>query len=354
MLAGVPVGLAALAIGGYFAYRPKNKTTTRGDDPSLWVGPWEFDGKIMQLAIAPDSRTVAVAVRNEDAEANGLIDVRGRHGKSLPGWPKQGRGAEGVAFSPDGKKLAAAYREWGRLQLWDMQSGTEHRIESDDNLAVVSTVAFSANGEWLATGRYADFGAKIQFWQALGDSWQRRHEFTLEEIQVWNIEFVPKSNRLMVASLIDRQGGSRSAIHVLDPDRTSEIPGPTGMFDRQFAGPCFAFASDALLIAVGSLGKVQFFEVPTWTPRGAPIPVLDNGSPADVGVIAMSVDGAFMAIGRNNDVRLVRTSTGEPLATMSKHTRPVTSLAFTHDGRTLLSGGEDGRIWIYDLTEFDP
>ena len=41
--------------------------------------------------------------------------------------------------------------------------------------------------------------------------------------------------------------------------------------------------------------------------------------------------------------------TGEPLARLIKHNKPVTTLAFSPDGRLLASGGQDHQIYIWSI-----
>jgi WD40 repeat protein len=77
-----------------------------------------------------------------------------------------------VAFSPDGKTLAAGYGLGtpGGMVLWDV--GARRRL-AEDPLAVkdtgVTSVVFSADGETLAAG----YSRGVALWNVGLESWQR-------------------------------------------------------------------------------------------------------------------------------------------------------------------------------------
>jgi WD40 repeat protein len=103
-------------------------------------------GAVAGLAFAPDGRRLAVAtgrgVKVWDPDAGSLVfDLGGPEFNALA-----------VDFSPDGRWLAACggRRPGGLLQLWDARTGTPGRAESSPE--AFSGLAFSPDGRQLAVG----------------------------------------------------------------------------------------------------------------------------------------------------------------------------------------------------------
>ena len=63
-----------------------------------------------------------------------------------------------------------------------------------------------------------------------------------------------------------------------------------------------------------------------------------------------SPDGKAIASGSWQEIRMWDAATGEHRQTLTGHASLVKSLAFSPDGGTLVSGGEDGTIFLWQLT----
>ncbi len=167
--------------GGAFALSADGKlVAAAAPDGTLSVWEWQTDKEplrikaadrsgrgLIALAFSPDGKTLAgcydigsSGIRLWDVASGRLL-----YSLSLPEVPGH---TAGLAFSPDGKLLAAADagnvtgRNWsGAVQLWDVTAGTFLR-ELPTPGDSVESVAFSADGRWLAAG--AESGVHV--WDA--------------------------------------------------------------------------------------------------------------------------------------------------------------------------------------------
>src|SRR5262249_16471377 len=102
------------------------------------------------VALTSDGRTLALDSRD------GLMtcDVASK-GELTPRWPQRtaGQRADSLAFSPDGRVLAAG-REKRQVALIDWQSGEERLLqpEGGGESHRVKVLVFSADGRFLVAG----------------------------------------------------------------------------------------------------------------------------------------------------------------------------------------------------------
>ena len=104
---------------------------------------------IDSLAFAPDGKPLALALGGTDADQKSEVVIwtmaGGQEAIRVLGQASDAR----VAFSPDGKTLAASCGQV--VKLWDVESGREFAsLEGHDGL--IFSLMFSPDGQLLATG----------------------------------------------------------------------------------------------------------------------------------------------------------------------------------------------------------
>ena len=104
------------------------------------------DGQnVADVAFSPDGKRLAACGGGGEIR---IWDVASR--ETPVTWPSQSRYGDCLAFSPDGKRLAVGGSE-GMVELWDTATG--QRVQTfKGHFGLVDTLAFSPDGTRLATG----------------------------------------------------------------------------------------------------------------------------------------------------------------------------------------------------------
>jgi WD40 repeat protein len=330
--------------------------------------------QIVAAAFAGDGKPLAIGVHGNDLVLWDVLDAKEK--RRLPLWDVAGiwpRLVEGecgacnaVALSPDGNRLAVDYQvvPWDSktaakkatrtFRLWDVQTGKElHRLAKDMEVSAwwggfggrnTHSVAFSPNGKTLA---WSSFDGKLLLLDpATGKEIARLPEGPDEKTMVFGSPtWTPDSKRVVVTGVIPTEGSffaksspaPRSGLRLWDINR--------GKVARPFSWDATALAvsADGELLA-GSSTVVWIADLATGKHR--------DTSPWDsslsVEVIAFAPDSRWLASAAGGEIRLWDTVIGET-RTLIGHKGAVRTLAFAVDGKSLLSGSQDGTAILWEL-----
>ncbi len=85
-----------------------------------------------------------------------------------------------------------------------------------------------------------------------------------------------------------------------------------------------------------------------WNIKTYDEPIKFKGHTHLIQSVAFSPDGKRIVTGSiDKTVRIWDTATGKELLTLTGHTGSVLSVAFSQDGKKILSGGSDGRVILW-------
>jgi WD40 repeat protein len=104
-----------------------------------------------------------------------------------------------------------------------------------------------------------------------------------------------------------------------------------------------SFSPDGRWIVSTSKVGAYLWRVEGGTNR--PVRILDNKTAC----VAFSSDGGTLAIGSGDAVVLLDVNSGRVLKTLEKHKAPISSVAFSPNGDILVSGGYDGAVWVWGM-----
>ena len=249
-----------------------------------------------------------------------------------------------IAFSPDNNLLAVgtSIGTW----IYDAQTGKELNL-CTGHTDVVSSIAFSPDGQTLATGGGYD-DKTVRLWDVNTGT----HKMTLTGHTGWvnGVAFSPDGKILASA------GGYRDyTVRLWDVEtgkRKGTLAGHIGGVQS------IAFSPDGKILASG--GGYDDKIVQVWDVNTGKLKATLSGHTSSISSIAFSPDGQILATGGwwvDTTVRLWHVATlfqgryedpREPKAILTGHTRGVNSVAFSPDGKTLVSGSSD-TICLWDI-----
>lgn len=316
-----------------------------------------YTGPIIGVAVSPDGRLAASAGAGSEAQIV-LWDVAsGRQVRTLSGHEK---GVVTVAFTPDGQRLLSGSED-GTCRVWEVETGRE--LDAYDvEEGWVYSLAVSPDGRQAAIG-IADWdyrGNRVLLW----DFEQDRPTLECEGIAypVMGLAYSPDGRHILGGG--DRRLGGVSLWEAR-----------TGRLIRRFETPytqvrSVAFSPDGRLAASGHWAERIIADkwvdpdhgiVILWDPETGEEVRRLRGHSGNVNAVAFSPDGRFLASGSggrhnekgyfdaiDNTIRLWDVETGRELARFEQ-AATIHGLAFSPDGRHILSGGRDGLLRLWEV-----
>ena len=257
-----------------------------GDEPRT-LRSLDFRGSPRALSFSADGRFLAVGGIEPDVR---LFDLKTAGPGRRLGMPIHR--VRALAYSPDGRTLAATSHLHNDIILWDPGAGRERSVLRGSS-SPVFRIAFSPDGQSLASGAAVD-----------------------NAILIWDLATGRPRLRLEVS-----------------------------------CGPIFSIA---FAPAGGLLASSGPFEhcARLWDLRSGRLERIIAGHPTVTNSVAFSPDGGLLATaGGDGLVKLWSVATGRLLYRLDGRTDWLTSVAFSPDGRVLAATGKGDDVRLWDLVE---
>ena len=318
---------------------PRLAANGPGLDASL-AAVWPTSAPPRQAVFSRDGKLAAFA------DASGAITIRNSGDWSVVERLRHDGGATSIAFSKDGTHLFSGGYD-GNVREWDLARHNVARLFKGRG-AVIWTIDVSPDGKQLAAGGEDSI---IRLWnidRPATPALLRGHTRN-----VWEVRFSPNGQRLASGSFDD-------SVRIWDSRSGRLLETLTG-HSQAVVG--LDFSPDGKLLVTGADDStIRYWRASD----GAPLRTIENGTHVDK--VAFSPDGRWIASGghphgmvgeawhqltggggEGDAVRIWRTRDAA-LVTGLPHPDDAPAVAFSRDGRWLVTSGDDNRFRLWRLT----
>ncbi len=291
--------------------------------------PLTGDGsRLFAIAFAPDGKTLALGARTTTR----LFDVaEGKElrqfGHALTDEVTSHNNDETLAFSADGSRLVTGGKS---IRVWETETGKQVCAGGEGRKRVTS-VAFSADGKAVIAG---GGDQEIRFWDAATGKRTRAGDGHQDRVQC--VAFAPDGKSVVT-------GGADRNLFLWDST--------TGKVNRPLTGheagiTAVTFSPDGKRVAsADAAGMLRVWDAATGKEEN-----LIQAHSSGVNGLAFSPNGkALASAGRDGKLRLYEIAKEREIHEFPVHANGVTALAFSADGNLLASATGTGQLRVWKM-----
>ncbi len=296
----------------------------RGSTTTVLVG---HTRKVVSAVFSPDGRRVLTA--SDDGTARLWNAATGDLITELRGHEA---GLISARFSPDGSQIVTASID-RTARLWDGGTGAAGPVLRGHIRQLIS-VRFSPDGTAVAT---TSRDATVRLWRA--DTGAETAVLRGHRSWVNDAMFSPDGKTVASVS-VDwelRTWTAGGALLDVMAGHQNDIIGVEFSADGRHI---LTASKDGTARLWDTRGEVENTATPNWSGK------IDDAT--------RSLDGRFrLRMGPGNDASVLDAATGAAQFTLTGHTGPITTAAFSPDGKRILTGSDDGTARLWDAANGD-
>ncbi|SCK09567.1 hypothetical protein [Streptomyces sp. WMMB 322] len=364
-------------------------TQERTDRLALWdITDPSRPTRLGAITAPRGTHDLAIAPGGEELAAVGTADDVYRWDISEPSAPKElprismSGNLHSVAYGPDGDVLAVGNDD-AKVELWDLSKRPEPLAELSAGKGQVKTVAFSPNGRILAAG--TALGRSVSVWDITDptkpkqrkiadpqfDSWVNRATFSPDGtlllaassesvVRVWDTQSWTTVTDLPHPNFVSWVGfGNRNVPMTITEDGTAWSWDTRTAIPARMSGRAWrtTFASDTGQLAVfAEDAAAAWSDVKAGVRQDPDHLIPDDGDEQSVGDGDISADGSLLVHSYVGGKAAVfdLAGPGRPtrLSEFSADTDGlVQSLALSPNGRLVATGGDDTAVRLHDISD---
>ena len=282
-------------------------------------------GGVMNVTYTPDGNHLLTAGLDGTTR---LWDVSVGGGRDWLRVPAAELIYVGVTFSPDGATFAAPAEPSG-VTIWDSRTG-EEIITLSGYEPKLTTVAFSPDGRRIAAG--SDLTQAPPVWNT--ETGELLFRLNGHQDTVRNVAYSPDGSRILTGSwdgtarLWNAATGEQQAVL-----RVSEEGVPTA-----------AFSPDGHSIVTGDTEG----NVTVWDAAGLGKLRTFSGHGVEIAGLAVGPDGLLVTASADGTAKVWDFDSGDALVTLRGHTARVNQVAVSPGGTRIATSSDDGTVRLWD------
>jgi WD40 repeat protein/uncharacterized caspase-like protein len=320
-----------------------NQIVTGGDDRKIKL--WELEtrseirtfsgnsSEVASVAFSPDGKRVIAGSRS-DYDNLKLYDVE--TGNEIRTFTGHTSWVNSVAFTPDGKKIVSGSSQDKALNLWEVETGMLIR-SFEGNSRPFQVASLSSDSKRMVTGQGKyDQPGEIRLWDL--EMGKLIKTFTGHNDELRSIAISKDGKRILSGT-----AGNERAIKLWNVDTGKEVKTFLGHNDY-INSLDFSLDGKRIISTSGGKNSLMIWDAES----GKVIKAIDGLS--SIYVSTISPDGTSFISGDGRDIIHWDALTGNKIKTFEGNETMIQALAFSPDGKTLVSGGTDSlaKLWVVE------